>query len=268
MVDRITPATNPQLRDQLNAKSGVNDQAPVISEDFIQWVLEDNFVNGRPEWATGGVTLTSNVTPYEEAKIRLLNGSHQMLSYPAFLSGHRRVDIALQDSLFNKYIDEFLNKVSGPYLSDIPGMELGAYKKKLLERFGNEAIGDQLARLCLDGGSKIPGFLLPTIQANLKQYGRCPHLAFLLASYNHYIHTTKDDNGDSFELKEPTAMALLQPIIDSSDPMTFLNNTDLVGDAATFPEFVKEYLAYGENIKKEGNKKTLEKLHQISPATN
>lgn len=63
-------------------------------------------------------------------------------------------------------------------------------------------------------------------------------------------------------------MALLQPIIDSSDPMTFLNNTDLVGDAATFPEFVKEYLAYGENIKKEGNRKTLEKLHQISPATN
>lgn len=83
-------------RDKLNAVSGVNDMAPVISEDFIQWVLEDNFVNGRPDWALGGVTLTSNVTPYEEAKIRLLNGSHQMLSYPSFLSGLRRVDIALQ----------------------------------------------------------------------------------------------------------------------------------------------------------------------------
>jgi len=267
MVDRITPAMNPELRDQLNAKSGVNDQAPVISEDFIQWVLEDNFVNGRPEWATGGVTLTSNVTPYEEAKIRLLNGSHQMLSYPSFLSGLRRVDIALQDPLFSKYIDNFLNQDSGPWLSDIPGMELGGYKKKLMERFGNSAIGDQLARLCLDGGSKIPGFLLPTIQANLKAYGRCPRLAFLLASYNHYIHTNKDDNGDTYELKEPNALALLQPIIESSDPMTFLRNRDLVGDAAEFPEFVKEYLAYGESIKAHGCRKTLENLDQISSPT-
>jgi len=267
MVDRITPAMNPELRDKLNAVSGVNDMAPVISEDFIQWVLEDNFVNGRPDWALGGVTLTSNVTPYEEAKIRLLNGSHQMLSYPSFLSGLRRVDIALQDPLFFQYIHNFLNQDSGPWLSDIPGMELGSYKKKLLERFGNSAIGDQLARLCLDGGSKIPGFLLPTIHANLKAYGRCPRLAFLLASYNHYIHTNKDDQGDSYELKEPNALAVLQPIIDSSDPLTFLKNTDLVGDAANYPEFVKEYLAFVDHIQKEGNRKTLEKLDAISPPT-
>jgi len=267
MVDRITPATNPQLRDELNAKSGVNDMAPVVSEDFIQWVLEDKFTNGRPDWAVGGVTVTDNVTPYEEAKIRLLNGSHQMLSYPSFLAGLRRVDIALKDPLFYNFIKNFLNEDSGPWLSDIPGMELGSYKNKLLERFGNEAIGDQLARLCLDGGSKIPGFLLPTIQANLKKYGRCPRLAFLLASYNHYIHTDKDDNGDAYELKEPNAMALLQPIISSSDPLTFLKNTDLVGDAAEFPEFVKEYLAYGESIKKDGARKTLENLDKISAPT-
>jgi len=267
MVDRITPAMNPQLRAKLNSDTGVADQAPVVSEDFIQWVLEDNFKQGRPEWDAGGVTLTSNVTPYEEAKIRLLNGSHQMLSYPSFLSGLRRVDIALKDPLFYNYLENFLNQDSGPWLTDIPGMELGSYKKKLLERFGNEAIGDQLARLCLDGGSKIPGFLLPTIQANLKAYGRCPRMAFLLASYNHYIHTNKDDNGEVYELKEPNALALLQPIIDSSDPLTFLKNTDLVGNAAEYPEFVKEYLKFVDSIKAHGNRKTLENLDSISAPT-
>eukprot|EP01117_Protostelium_nocturnum_P003329 TRINITY_DN1429_c0_g1_i1.p1 TRINITY_DN1429_c0_g1~~TRINITY_DN1429_c0_g1_i1.p1 ORF type:complete len:269 (-),score=91.35 TRINITY_DN1429_c0_g1_i1:49-855(-) len=267
MVDRITPATTPQLRTELNQKSGVNDLAPVVAEDFIQWVLEDNFCAGRPDWSVSGVTMTNNVTPYEEAKIRLLNGSHQMLSYPAFLTGLRRVDEALKEPLFRTYLENFLNQDSGPFLQDIPGMELSSYKKILLERFSNEAIGDQLARLCLDGGSKIPGFLLPTIKANLEKYGRCPRMAFLLAAYNRYIHNLKDDNGEAFELREPNAMALLQPIIDSSDPLDLLKNHDLLGDSASHPEFVKEYLRFHEEILKNGTRKTLENLDSISPPT-
>jgi mannitol 2-dehydrogenase len=266
MVDRITPATTPQLRTELNAASGVEDKAPVVAEDFIQWVLEDNFKYGRPKWESVGVTLTDNVSPYEEAKIRLLNGSHQMLSYPSFLAGLRRVDIALEDDLFRNYLQKFLNEDSGPHLKSIPGMELDSYKKILLDRFSNKAIGDQLARLCLDGGSKIPGFLLPTIRCNLEKYGRCPRLAYLLATYNRYIHDLKDDQGEAFELREPNAMALLEPIIANSDPMALLNSTDLVGEAATYPEFVKEYLLLGEHIKKDGCRKTLENLDQICPS--
>jgi mannitol 2-dehydrogenase len=267
MVDRITPATTPEWREKLKGFNGVEDKAPVICEDFIQWVLEDKFCNGRPDFAKSGVTMTDNVTPYEEAKIRLLNGSHQMLSYPAFLSGLKKVDVSLGDSLFHSYLENFLNEDSGPFLSDIPGMELSSYKKILIQRFGNQAIGDQLARLCLDGGSKIPGFLLPTLKANLEKYGRCPRMSYLLACYNRYIHNLKDDNGEEFELREPNAMSILQPIIDSKDPMTLIQCNDLLGDSAQYPEFVKEYLTLHEEILKNGARKTLENLNSIAPAT-
>jgi len=263
MVDRITPATNADLRNTLNARSGVEDLAPVICEDFTQWVLEDNFKHGRPAYEVAGVTMTDDVTPYEEAKIRLLNGSHQMISYPAFLAGFRRVDIALADPLFSKFIESFLDKDAGPWLQSIPGMELSSYKATLLQRFKNAAIGDQLARLCLDGGSKIPGFLLPTIDANLKLRGTCHRLAYLLACYNHYIHTNKDDMGQEYELKEPNAMALLEPIIASNDPMTLIQSTHLVGNASHYPTFVNDYLLCCKHIAQDGARATLEKLSTI-----
>lgn len=264
MVDRITPATTPEVMENLNNRSGVNDRAPVISEDFRQWVLEDDFKYGRPEYEIAGVTMTDCVIPYEEAKIRLLNGSHQMLSYPAFLCGFRRVDIALADPMFRNYIREFLDKDAGAWLQSIPGMDLNEYSQILLERFCNPAIGDQLARLCLDGGSKIPGFLLPTIEANCQATGTCHRLAYLLACYNHYIHTKKDDFGQDFELKEPSAMALLQPIIADSDPMALLRCTQLVGDVASrYPQFVCDYLSCYERVRTDGARTTLMNLAAV-----
>jgi len=266
MVDRITPATTPAVREALNTQSGINDLAPVVAEEFTQWVLEDNFKYGRPEFEAAGVTMTKDVTPYEEAKIRLLNGSHQMISYPAFLAGERSVDVALNDPLLSKYIKDFLNNDAGPWLQSIPGMDLEVYKQTLLERFSNSAIADQLARLCLDGGSKIPGFLLPTLEANLKLTGTCHRLAYLLACYNHYIHVQKDDFGQAFELKEPNAMALLEPIIASNDPMTLLQCTHLVGNAAQFPKFVADYLTCCAHVAKDGARNTLLHLSTILAA--
>jgi len=266
MVDRITPATTTATREALNARCGVNDLAPVIAEEFTQWVLEDNFKYGRPEYETAGVTMTDNVEPYEEAKIRLLNGSHQMLSYPTFLAGERRVDEALNDSLYRNYLRDFLSKDAAPWLQSIPGMDLKKYQETLLERFSNAAVGDQIARLCLDGGSKIPGFLLPTLMANLKLTGTCYRLAYLLACYNHYIHVKKDDKGEAFELKEPSTMALLEPIIASEDPMTLLQCTHLVGHAAEYPKFVADYLTCCTHVARDGARATLQNLSTILAA--
>lgn len=263
MVDRITPATDAAVRERITGLTGVEDRAPVIAEDFIQWVLEDNFKYGRPAYETAGVIMTSDVLPYEEAKIRLLNGSHQMLSYPSFLAGERRVDQALQDPLFAGYIRDFLFEDAGKFIPNIPGMDMDSYKETLLRRFGNAAIGDQLARLCLDGGSKIPGFLLPTLKANLETTGTCHRLAFLLACYQHYIHTNTDDKGSLYELREPNAMALLEPIIASDSPLTLLESKDLVGDAATYPQFVKDYLTCVSNIRANGVYNTLQNLKTI-----
>lgn len=266
MVDRITPATHPHLREELNAQSGVDDQIPVICEEFMQWVLEDDFKEGRPALELAGVTLTDDVLPYEDAKIRLLNGTHQMLSYPAFLAGLRTVDGAMNDPLFQNYLRDFLNEDAGPHLKSIPGMDLEVYKETLLSRFSNPAIEDQLARLCMDGGSKIHVFLLPTIHANFVAGKNCPRMAFLLACYNHYIHTDKDDLGDEYQLREPNAMDSLIPIIASSDPLALLQSAHLLGDTAAHPEFVESYLSFVNHLKKDGVRKTLQSYDSIVAA--
>jgi mannitol 2-dehydrogenase len=264
MVDRITPATTPTVREQLNAATGLDDQAPVVCEDFIQWVLEDTFRHGRPAWERHGVQIVSDVSPYEDAKIRLLNGSHQMLSYPAFLAGHRRVDVAVKDPLFNRYLSDFLDHDAGVWLSSLPGMDLGPYKKKLLERFSNASIADQLDRLCLDGGSKIPGFLGPTLTACLEHGRDARRLAFLLAAFDRYVRVGKDDNGEAYPLREPNAMRLVQPLIDSDSKDTLIESVELVGPLpARDPRFRKQYDTCVEALSSHGVRWTLERLDAL-----
>ncbi|GAA0901816.1 mannitol dehydrogenase family protein [Rothia nasimurium] len=264
MVDRITPATTPAVRDELNAATGLDDQTPVICEDFIQWVLEDRFRHGRPAWERHGLQIVDDVSPYEDAKIRLLNGSHQMLSYPAFLSGHRRVDLAVRDPLFNAYLTGFLNDDAGVWLASLPGMELGAYKKKLLDRFSNASIADQLDRLCLDGGSKIPGFIGPTIKACLENDKDARRVAFLLAAYDRYVRVGKDDNGASYPLREPNAMRLVQPLIDSNSKDTLIESIELVGPlAAKDTRFRRQYDIYVDAMHRQGVRRTLEQLDSL-----
>jgi mannitol 2-dehydrogenase len=264
MVDRITPATTPAVREQLNAASGLDDQAPVVCEDFIQWVLEDRFRHGRPAWERHGVRIVEDVSPYEDAKIRLLNGSHQMLSYPAFLSGHRRVDEAVKDPLFNRYLTDFLNDDAGVWLQSLPGMDLDPYKKKLLERFSNASIADQLDRLCLDGGSKIPGFLGPTIKACLEHGKDACRLAFLLATFDRYVRVGKDDQGQGYPLREPNAMHLIQPIIDNGSKDTLIESIELVGPLpAKDSRFRKQYETCVKALETWGVRRTLEQLDRL-----
>jgi Mannitol-1-phosphate/altronate dehydrogenases len=264
MVDRITPATTPAVRDDVNAATGLGDEAPVVCEDFIQWVLEDRFRHGRPAWERHGVQIVEDVSPYEDAKIRLLNGSHQMLSYPAFLSGHRRVDIAVKDPLFNRYLTDFLNEDAGVWLKSLPGMDLGPYKKKLLDRFSNASIADQLDRLCLDGGSKIPGFLGPTITACLQNGKDARRLAFLLAAFDRYVRVGKDDNGESYPLREPNAMRLVQPLIDNGTKEALIESVELVGPLpAKDARFRKQYNTYVDSLERQGVRETLENLDAL-----
>ncbi|WNG47068.1 mannitol dehydrogenase family protein [Archangium minus] len=260
MVDRITPATDDVARQKLRELTQVDDAAPVICEDFIQWVLEDDFRNGRPEWDAVGVMFTKDVSPYEEAKIRLLNATHTMLSYPAYLAGLRKVDDALHDPLFFSYLRGFLDHDAGVWLKSLPGLEIPSYKDKLLERFGNRAVGDQLARLCMDGGSKIPGFLLPTVHAILEN-GRPYHrIAFFLAAYDRYLKGT-DEKGQLHTINEPNARQLLEPVMQSSSPMTLIQLKEVVGSKIPAHQgFVDLYLKLRKQIDEQGVVATLKSL--------
>ncbi|HWL89249.1 MAG TPA: hypothetical protein VNO21_25775, partial [Polyangiaceae bacterium] len=158
----------------------------------------------------------------------------------------------------------FLAEDSAPWLRSLPGMDLGDYQRLILERFSNRAIADRLDRLCLDGASKIPGFLERTLETCLSHGRDVRRIALLLACYDRYIKVGKDDNGAPYSLREPNAMRLLEPIIRSSSPMTLLECADLVGPRpAKDARFVAQYLACRAKLDTEGVRATLTGLRDL-----
>lgn len=261
MVDRITPATTPADIERLNRMNGTNDKAPVYCEDFIQWVVEDNFIAGRPAWEKVGVEFTDDVTAYENMKLSLLNASHEMLSFPAFLSGYRKVDDAMHDERFVRYLRTFMDKDITPYVPAPGNTDLELYKQTLIERFGNRSVSDQLARLCFDGVSKIPVYIMPNLINMIRDRADLTRMAFFIATYRHYLKYKTDDKGETFEINDPWLTANDMKLIDSDEPLDFLGlspfqSTDLKKSA----ELVDIYVRMVKEIKEKGVMPVLESI--------
>lgn len=181
MVDRITPATTDRDREETAALTGLDDRWPVCSERFAQWVIEDRFSGPRPPVERVGAQLVADVAPYEAMKLRLLNASHQVMSYLGLLAGFAEVHEVCDDPDLARFLVGYMAEEATPTLDDVPGIDLAAYRAQLLERFRNRAIRDTLARQVVDGSSRIPVFLLPVI-ADLAVAGRpFPRSALVLA---------------------------------------------------------------------------------------
>jgi mannitol 2-dehydrogenase len=204
MVDRITPMTSTEHRLQLADKHAVDDAWPVVCEPFVQWVLEDKFVNGRPAWEKVGVQFTDDVTPYEEMKIKLLNGSHLALTYLGFLKGYRFVHETMNDPLFVRYMRAYMDLDVTPQLSPVPGINLTDYKQTLVDRFSNQAIADQLERVCSDGSSKFPKFTVPTLNRLIADGQETKRAALVVAAWALYLKGV-DENGDTYSIPDPRA---------------------------------------------------------------
>lgn len=202
MVDRITPMTSDEHRRQLAERHGVEDAWPVVCEPFLQWVLEDKFVSGRPAWETVGVQFTDDVTPYEEMKIKLLNGSHLALTYLGFLQGYRFVHETLADDLLRRYMRTFMDQDVTPQLAPVPGIDLTHYKDSLTERFSNRAIADQLERVCSDGSSKFPKFIVPTANRLIADGKPLERVALVVAAWALYLGG-KDEKGNVYSIPDP-----------------------------------------------------------------
>ena len=161
MVDRITPATTDRERAILNDQWGVEDNWPVFCEEFKQWVVEDTFTSGRPALDKVGVTFTSDVAPYEFMKIRILNGGHAAIAYPAGLLDVHFVHEAMEDRQIAEFLATLTKREIIPVVPPPPNVNLDAYRGKVAERFANPKIGDTISRLCLDGSNRQPKFILP-----------------------------------------------------------------------------------------------------------
>ncbi|ALE07438.1 mannitol dehydrogenase [Arthrobacter sp. ERGS1:01] len=242
MVDRITPVTTDADREAIAADFGVADQWPVVCEPFTQWVLEDHFTLGRPALEDAGVQLVADVEPYELMKLRLLNASHQALCYFGYLAGYRYAHEVAQDPLFAKFLLDYMDQEGTPTLAPLPGVDLPAYKRTLLERFANEYVRDTLARLCAESSDRIPKWLVPVIWLNLENDGDVARSAGIVASWARYAEGT-DESGAPIQvvdaLKEPLMAAAAQQ---RGDKLAFLRNRDVFGGLVDNPRFTEAYL--------------------------
>jgi len=260
MVDRITPVTTDEDREQIRERFGVDDAWPVVCEPFTQWALEDNFNVGRPPFEDVGVQVVPDVEPYELMKLRLLNASHQALCYLGYLAGYRLVHEVAQDALFAKFLLDYMNHEATPTLAPVPGIDLDEYKPRLIERFSNASVRDTVARLCAESSDRIPKWLLPVIRENLAA-GRELRLApAVVASWARYAEGV-DEQGNPIEVVDRLADAL-QAIAaqQRTDRLAFVANRDLFGDLVDHPGFTEPYLDALDSLYTVGARATLERL--------
>ena len=190
MVDRITPRPTADVAERVLKATGWADAVPVMGESFIQWVIEDNFCAGRPAWENVGVEMVTSVAPYEEAKIRLLNAAHSCIAWAGTLVGYQYIHEGTHDAAIRKFAFDYATDDAIPVLNtpEKPSpIDLAAYRDVVLDRFGNPAICDTNQRVAMDGYSKIPGFIAPTIRERLARGESIASVAVLPALFLAYL---------------------------------------------------------------------------------
>ncbi len=186
MVDRITPRPTPDVAERVKAATGRDDPAAVMGESFIQWVIEDNFANGRPAWEKVGVEMVTSVAAYEEAKIRLLNATHSCIAWAGTLAGYHYIDEGAKDAEIRQFAFDYVTDDAIPLLLPCP-LDLEKYRDVVLDRFSNPALKDTNQRVAMDAFSKIPGMIAPTVRERLKRGESVDSVAMLPALFLAYL---------------------------------------------------------------------------------
>jgi D-arabinitol 4-dehydrogenase len=186
MVDRITPRPTPDVAERVLNATGRHDAAALMGESFIQWVIEDNFAAGRPDWEKVGVEMVTSVAAHEEAKIRLLNATHSCIAWAGTLAGYTYIHEGALDPAIRKFAFDYVTDDVIPVLSPSP-LDLQRYRDMVLERFGNAALKDTNQRVAMDGFSKIPGFIAATFRERLARGEGVESVAMLPALFLAYL---------------------------------------------------------------------------------
>ena len=260
MVDRITPVTTSEDIENLKSVYGIEDAWPVVCEPFIQWVIEDNYANGRPDWESVGVQFVQDVGSFEKMKIRLLNAGHSLLGFLGSLYGCSTIDETVNIPLFRSLLREFMDQEVSPLLGKIEGINLEDYKESLIQRFGNPNIKDQLSRICLESSAKIPKFLLPTINEQLERGGPILRGTLVVAAWCRYLELAGTP-GHNYEIQDKMRVVLRDGALASrsGDPLAFLKIETIFGDLVHSKRFVDTYLPVIDALRKQGVEKTIRK---------
>ncbi len=206
MVDRIVPATTDADRAAVAKALGLTDAWPVVTEPFTQWVIEDRFPAGRPDFAAAGVQLVADVAPFEHMKLRLLNAAHSALAYLGYLAGYETIAATMADAHFaalaRKLMDDAATTLAMP-----EGTDLGAYIASLIDRFSNPALHHRTWQIAMDGSQKLPQRLLGTMRDRLARGLPIDTHALAVAGWIRYV-AGSDEHGRTIDVRDPIAAEL------------------------------------------------------------
>lgn len=251
MVDCIVPATGPKELDIVRS-FGIEDAAPVTHENYRQWVIEDDFCAGRPDWDKAGATFTDDVHAFEAMKIRILNGGHQLIADAGEVLSVEFISECMDHPLIGDFFRKVAKTEIALQVQSVPGMDPETYVDLIDGRFSNPEIVDTVRRVAFDGSSRQTGFILPTLRDALSSSDPMDGLALSQAIWARMCEGTREDG---------SVIAPNDPIWDSltiaakaakSDPQAWLNQRDLYGDLAEHEAFADRFRHWLSMIWKDG----------------
>ncbi|MDB5459584.1 MAG: mannitol dehydrogenase [Caulobacteraceae bacterium] len=254
MVDRIVPATTQGDIDGFADRTGVLDAGLVVTEPFLQWVLQDRFAGPRPDLARAGVQLVASVGPFETAKLRMLNGAHSAIAYLGGLAGLDYVHDFVGRKPGQAYIQRLWDEI-GPTLPAAPGLDLDWYRRALAGRFLNPALKHRTRQIAMDGSQKLPQRLLAPLQARLARGVAAPALILAVAAWMRW-QSGRDDAGDAIPPDDPRSPALRRAYAQAGSPrarVEALTATEVFGGALRAdPQLLDQLAAALERLERIG----------------
>lgn len=205
MVDRITPAMTRESQQKLEAEHGKPDPNGILCEPFRQWVIEDSFAGERPAWNLAGAQFVADVEPFEEMKLRLLNGSHSFLAYLGALAGKETISDCMADPVFRVAAKKLMLDEQAPTLDVPAGVDISRYADALIDRFSNTALRHKTTQIASDGSQKLPQRLLAPIRQHLAEGRAWPLAALAVAGWMRYCRG-KSETGEILPVNDPLAV--------------------------------------------------------------
>ena len=265
MVDRIVPAATAETLTEIqDVLGGMFDPCGIACEPFIQWVIEDNFVTARPNWNEVGAEFVDNVVPYEEMKLRMLNGSHSFLAYLGYLAGYEHINDCMNDESYKQATLSLMLQQQAPTLNVPPQVNLQQYAEKLIERFSNPSLKHRTWQIAMDGTQKLPQRLLDSIRWHITHNSDFSLLALGVAGWMRYVGGI-DDHKQIIDVRDPMVDELKKLVTASDDGIERVNalltldavfGSDLPNNSLFKDKVTQHYLCLMEK----GAKQTIQDL--------
>jgi mannitol 2-dehydrogenase len=264
MVDCIVPASGPKEL-ALVREYGIDDSAPVTHENFRQWVIEDKFCAGRPDWEKSGATFTDDVHAFETMKIRILNGGHQIISNAGEILSVEFISGCMAHPAIGAFFRKVASQEIAPQVHAVPGMTAPAYVELISHRFSNPDIVDTVRRVAFDGSSRHTGFLLPTLRDVLNAGASFEGLALTEALWARMCEGTRED-GTAIEPNDPMWDKLTAVAKAAKDkPQVWLEQRDLYGDLGNNALFSESFDRWLRHVWSDGAEAAIRTYLETTP---